>query len=330
MNGPVQPRVRLVSDLYVEEDREFLVLRGPGDARIRVSPAVSYILDSLRRGATVAELAETLRARFPGEPELDGKVRGLLARLRVLGFLEGFAASVPPAGRRLRVPIAGPARCIAAPLRLLPPLARGGLLLLLVVLALWAIGDLLTGHLRPSLPRLLGALDPLGVAAILLIAVPLHELGHAVACSLVGNGVPEAGILFRPNRIPRPFVEIAGRPRDGGRLAQLLVAGGGAFVDLLVAGVVAFVIVVSRGAAPGALVVAFWYCVSSFVLATSPLNPGDGRLIVNAVVGDELAAKYLFKMAPTPLVRHRAVWRARTFAFAHLLCTTAFFARFLA
>jgi len=265
--------VRPSSTLFVDEDGHAL----------RVSPQVSALWPLLRDGITPAALTAHLRARHPQAARVEEQVLALVASLRGSALLAGAPPAAPPPTRVTAVVDRVATIAARAIARLGVPVAAS-LIVFAVAAALVSNVIQLTGS-PPRLAPLLGASSWLGAAFVLLVAVPLHELGHAIAARSVGLRIAEVGLTVRG--LPRPFVRIPGSIAAPAR-HRVVIAAAGPLVDLAVAG---FAAAIARGTGSGAASVVFVWTLLGALAATSPLVSGDGARLLEGALDDDLVRR---------------------------------------
>jgi putative peptide zinc metalloprotease protein len=181
---------------------------------------------------------------------------------------------------------------------------------------------LLAWHGRvPPLSTLSLGFSLAGLAAFVLLVVPLHEAAHAIACRLAGAKVGDAGILFHGWILPGPFVETTAAYRVTKRAARFWIPAGGPAVNLVAAGVAGWSLLWLGDRAPAAqAVLAFVFVLSAiFVyLDTNPLAPSDGSHMLEALLDDELARRSALSRTRARLSSARTVAIYRVAASLHL------------
>jgi putative peptide zinc metalloprotease protein len=295
---------------------------------MRISGVGREIMPLLREGTTVASLVDFLHERYPAAQQLDRRVSTFVHSLAAAGLL----ANQPPGSekRRWRVEfvdidrLAGP---IARVLNALPA-GLGALLLLLAGgAALAGIIDLGQGGLRPHLSDVVHTFNASGVAALLLAVVPLHELGHAVACRAAGIRVTGAGLAVRGLMIV-PYVNTRDAYALASRRQRFWIPAAGPLVDFVALGCAAWIEIATsaRGLIGGAVHYLVILCIIVLCLDCSPFKVSDGRHALGVLIDDELAPKVAWVRRPSRLVRlsrPAAIWSFRAFCLLYVLSVAA-------
>jgi putative peptide zinc metalloprotease protein len=272
---------------------ETQLLISKGGRPVRVSTAAAAIMPLLLRGATLEMLQAELRARHPRARDVDPKVRAFVTQLYVSGLLEGSGKQQRAGPPRVLVPgVDALGARLASIWLVLPGLLRrgvgGGLILgaLAAVIAAYAHPSL-----RPHLSDVRHHFSWLGLALFAFVVVPLHELGHAVACRRAGVAVREAGVLVLGRFLPVPFVDTTGAYAVQDRRRRAWIPAMGPVVDLLAAGAAASVLLATSGGGTAGEAARTLLLISSmFVFFDSSLfTPSDGSHVAEALLGDELA-----------------------------------------
>lgn len=286
---------------------ETQLLISKGGRPVRVSAAATAIMPLLLQGATLEQLRNELTARHPRARDVGSKVEAFVTQLHVSGLLEGSDAQRGRQGPlRVLVPGVDPlaARLATAWLALPGWLRRvlcGGLLAGALVATIAAYAET---SLRPHLSDLRYHFSWFGLALFALVVVPLHELGHAVACRRAGVPVREAGVLFAGRFLPVPFVDTTGAYAVQDRRRRAWIPAMGPLVDLLGAGCAAAVLLATGGdGTAGEAARTLLLVCSMFVFFDSSLfTPSDGSHVAEALLDDELARVAGLTREPHPLV----------------------------
>jgi peptidase M50-like protein len=270
------------------------LLVAPEGTSLRVGATVAAVVPLLGEGISFEGLAAHLRRRHPGAADLEPKLRILVDQLAAARLLEGGEDPKPAAKqpRGLRTLDVDPlARALARPLRWLlaavPKPVALGLGGAVAAAAATGIVRLLTSPLRPQLTGVFHLSNLGGLALVLLVAMPLHELGHAVAARCLGVPVERLGIGIGFG-IPRLMVETPAARFLSSATQRFWIPFAGPLTDFLVAGAAAWGMLLSQRAAP-AVVVLFAFTLLSFGLNTSPLPQGDGSHMLEAILDDDWA-----------------------------------------
>ncbi|AGT10943.1 site-2 protease family protein [Paracoccus aminophilus] len=271
------------------------ILVQPDDGRsMRISPVGAELVPLLAQGATLHELESHLRRRFPAASDVNFKLRQFLGQLVTAGFL-GHAEATPIRRTTHRLVLFNPdpvARAIAAVLLGLPSFLRG----LLLGVLLGAAGVALTALvLSPALPHpreIVTRFSWGGLAFLLLVLLPIHELAHAVAARMAGIPVTSAGLLIH-GLTPGPFVDTSGAYRVTDRRKRFWIPAVGPLVDLLCCALAAGLLVFGPdwGLDPrvtSALPFVFLGSALLLTLNLNPIMPSDGSHMIEALRDDEL------------------------------------------
>jgi len=281
-------QIQLRADvMVVRREHGVMLLHVPATQRtLRVGRATETLLPALVEGTTF----DALVALVPG-PEVTPALTAFVDKLRGAGMLEGEGdAQAAPAMRvRLRPlldinPLAG---ALAAPLRALPTFVRRAFVWLVIGAAIAGIATLAWLHGRPRLTNVIYGFDVLALAWLLIVHMPLHELGHAVAARLAGIRVTSAGIMFRRLGLPVPYVLTSEAFRLRERRPRIWISAGGPLVDLVAVGIAAWLAVAVPGAIGHAAAYFVFLGLVTLLLNLNPLVGSDGSHILQAALDDD-------------------------------------------
>ncbi len=292
-----------------------------------VSPLVDEIWDVLVAGAQVSELAASLGEHRPRARDVASKLTAFLSLLWQAGLLEGSGGGAPPSPRGIEIDIDPVARTCASLLRRIPGPILAALAAASAAFSLWGLLLLLASPDHPRLRHLPAHLTVAGVLVIALGLIPLHELGHAVACRWAGVASGPAGIRFGRWWIPRPYVDTPLAWTIEPSTRRFWIPAGGPLVDLLAGGAASWLLVTSGPG--GALGAVAWlvalYSLIAVDVGTSPIPVGDGSHLLEALLDDELARRAALGRGQHRFVRPHSVRIYRLVAAAHLLGSAALF-----
>lgn len=288
---------------------------------LRASATVDDLWPLLTEGVRFDDLAARLRARYPRAHDIEPKLTAFLHRLRAAHLLEGDETTT---GLRPKVlfkfdpdPLA---RTIALPVQCLPRAVTLTLLGVTVGAAVLGIGLVLVSPSGPRFIHLMTRFSALGLALATLIMVPLHELGHLLACRLMGQPAAEAGVRLDRYRLPRPYVVTPTVLLTDDRWVRFWVPCGGPLADLLVGGAVAWVIL-ATGSTPSvtpALRFLLMATVVNVIVGTCPIPSGDGSHTLEALLGDEFARRSALSGRRSHFTSPHTVLYYRLACLAHL------------
>jgi putative peptide zinc metalloprotease protein len=308
----VNERIRLRSDVRcVALLRGQLLFVASDSASLRVSAAVQPLVDPLLNGATFLELVAAVRKRQPGAAAVEDQLMVFIGQLTRAGLIDGMPRAGRPQLRRLFVdpdPLLRPlARlCKAIPL----PLAW----LVAALSTLGAIAELLGAEARSQLHVAATAaadISIVGIALFVSIALPLHELAHALAARVAGVPVRELGLLLVGSVLPRPYVRTPDAIQLRSRARRAGIALAGPFSDLLVLGAAAHF-----SSHPAARCVMLLMLLA-LAIGTSPLREGDGSHALECLLGDDLARRSALARRRSPLTTATTVHTYRLACCAH-------------
>lgn len=279
---------RLADDAVVTVGAEGtpLLCRPVARSYVRLSPLAARVVGRFDGSITTGELVERLcleHRRLPGE--VKPVVAELVASLDHAGMFEG---SDP---RRVRGPVRrfpvlgallGPARLVGA---LLARAGRTGVVIEVVVL----VASLVLVATAPA-PSVGDVFAP-AVVAILVVAVALHEIGHAASAAALGAPSREAGVGLLFNVFPVVYVDRSAAVTLPSRAARAQVSFAGPAVDVLIAGLLAAGAHLSSGRVAATLAVTATAEILIAVYNLFPLLPTDGYGVLAALTGEIALAK---------------------------------------
>lgn len=285
------------------------VLFADGEGRgVRVSPVAASLYPLLRTGASPAALVADLHARYPRAAGIEEQVLAFVAKLVAVGLIAGDAQSPPARGSGLVLVVDRIAGVIASPLRRLPPRVRAAAAVAVVLAAVVVIASSVSA--RPHVALVSGAWR--SVLLILLVAIPLHELSHAIAARIVGVRVTSVGVTIRG--LPRLHVHTPGAV-SAPTLHRVTIAAAGPVSDLVVSACAWSVV---RHGGPAWLAIAATWSLLGALAASSPLVDGDGARALCALLNDELVRQAALGF-PVRLTPRRRVQAYRWAIVGHLL-----------
>jgi hypothetical protein len=246
---------------------------------VRVSPSAAALWPQLSAGASPAKLAASLGERFPHAARIDEQVLAFVGSLEAGHLLDGAPPDEPIHARRLTAVVDWLAAAIAVPVCRRKRTAAGAALVIAIAAVVVIAHHLAT--VRPRSTDMLAGLSWISAVFVLAVAVPLHELAHAITARAVGVRVTEVGVTLRG--LPRPYVSTPGAI-TAPRRHRVAIAAAGPFMDLIVAAGAA--LAAQRGVA-AAHVVAVWMLFCALA-STSPLIDSDGARVLHGVFNDEL------------------------------------------
>ena len=291
--GTADP-IRLRSDVthVRREGSQNLLVSADGRA-IRVSATVGPILPALREGTTIDALVRTLAVRYPNAQDVEPRVRDLVAVLARSSLLDA-SERADDSPRKLVVldvdSLALTGACfvskVPAPLRFVLALTAALVALFGPHLARRALGDSFAHAL----------LSREGVAAVFygfLVAVPLHEASHAVACRLTGSRVRSAGIARTRWGLPLFYVDTSLAYAVASRAKRGAIAAAGPLCDATLAGTLGVTACIAgRGSHVATFAGAAIFLHALFVIAAlNPFGATDGSHVLQAILADDLARR---------------------------------------
>jgi hypothetical protein len=268
-----------------------------GGLPIVVNAMGDGLMPLLARGASRRDLEAHLRERCPNASDLSSKLQAFLGRLERSGLLESSSErppAPPPRRRRIELVTLDPmARILARGLVRVPRAIGRSLLILLTLAAAWVTGVVLASPARPHPAWVVDHFDALGLAVFVLLAVPLHELAHAIACRAAGAPVGRAGIVFHGGVIPGPYVDTSDAYRVSSRWSRFWIPGCGPIMDLFAAAGGAALVVLTGGEGRIGAASQYLLVLSLFFLYfdTNPLVASDGSRALEALLDDDLARR---------------------------------------
>ncbi|MPZ50650.1 MAG: hypothetical protein GEU75_15360 [Dehalococcoidia bacterium] len=273
---------------------QVLLVSENGTPPLRVSGIGEELLPLLAEGTTLEALTEYLRARYPAARDIEPKLPAFLTKLRSVGLLsEGASQRHRGARGDAHIPLPNPdplARQLALLLRHLPADAARVALVLALAATLAGIVGVFLETPRPHPFDLVLAFSPAGLAILLLMVLPFHEFGHAVACRMAGAPVVGAGVTLYRYVVPKLYVNNTAVYRVAGRGPRVWIALAGPLVNVLVAGAAAWVAVATGdGWVEEAARYVVAGCLVTLVLGISPLAASDGSHALEALLDDDLA-----------------------------------------
>jgi hypothetical protein len=312
--------VRLAPQVRAVRRPTGLLLVGPGGNPVMVSPLAGEVLHLLVAGVRVGELARELQALRPRAGDTPVKLAVFLDRLGQAGLLEGREAA-GAAEPRLKIPVDGLARRVTAAVRPLPPRVLACVPGALAAASLAGLGGLLA---RPDRPRLTHLRAGATQAVLVLPAMGLlHELGHALACRLIG--VPSGPLTLRMSRlgVPRPAVRTPGAWGVEEAARRAWIPAGGPLVDLLTGGAAAWWLLLrgpdhGHSSTPRLLAL---YALMAVDVGTSPIPVGDGSHLLEALLDDEFARDAALLGRRSPFVRPGSARTYRVVCLTHALAS---------
>ena len=279
---------RLAADAVVTQGAEGapLLCRPLVRSYMRLSPLAARVVARLDGTITTDELVDRLCLEHRRlRPEVEPLVTDLVVSLDRAGMFEGST------NRRAR----GPVRRWPVLGALLPPagvlgraLARAGR----AVFVAEAVGVVVSLALVITAPAaLLGDASVVTLGLILIGALVLHELGHAVSAAALGAPSREAGVGLLFNVFPVVYVDRSAAVTLPSRLARAQVSLAGPAVDVLVAGALAAGAQLTHGTAAATLALAAAAQIALAVFNLFPLLPTDGYGVLAALTGEIALAK---------------------------------------
>jgi Zn-dependent protease len=296
-----------------------LVLVAPNARAVRASVKFAPLLPMLRAGVTIDEATKAIaRASTTGTPSpaIRTSVRAFLAQIRCAALLDGAPLTTTSyAGRALYIV---PSASFVVSRGLWNSVAAATLGLLLLLMSLLAAREVaaLGGALTPS--KIPATCSAAGALFFAFVAVPLHELGHAVACASLGARVSAIGVRFGKWGAPGPFVDTTLACVLPRRERRALIPLAGPLVDLAVFVTAA---AVRRNVEDATLHAAATFValltLVTLVLALNPFLPSDGAHALEAIFSDEQLRRAAIRGQRGPFTRssHVAIYRGCSAAY---------------
>lgn len=302
------------------------LLVSPEGVAVRVGASVDDFYPLLMEGARFEELAARLRDRHPSTREIDERLRALLQQLENSQLLECGEVerrSTTPARPLLSLDVDPLAKGCARALGQAPWPLRLAALGSAMLAALAGVLTLLTGPLKPSFYDAFIHFSGWGLALVLGVVVPLHELGHAIAARCVGVRVNRLCVGRGALGFPRPYVETPEALLVVESWRRFWIPCGGPLANFLLGGAAAWVAVATEraGGVGAAATLVFLYCLMSVIVGTSPLRAGDGSHMLEALLDDDHARLGALLGRPSRLSSPRGLQLYRSVAGIHTLLT---------
>ncbi len=315
--------IRLRSDVRrVSRPGSVLLIRAQGNP-LRVSATVDKIWPLLVDGVQVEDLVVHFERTFPAAGDVRIRVSNFAEQLRQSGFLEdspGFTNK-----RKLRQPptvdLDGLARRVAALLVQVPrPLAVLGMI---VIVSASTVGSALV-LIRPGHPRFIDMVRSFswaGLAFVLLFLMPLHEIGHAVACRLAGVRAGKLTVGSGAFGFPRLFLLTPDVLLLTERRRRLLVTCGGAICEIVVTGITAWALLIPGFLVPFRQIITFvfLFCILSLIAGTNPVHESDGSHVLEIFLNDDALRCVALQGRPSRFTSLRNVRIYRAACIAHVL-----------
>ena len=268
-----------------------LMLQSRSDVRaVKVSRSAAHLLPSLKNGATLDELCEVFGRRL-SEPQ-RAQVADFVGVLGRAGLLQSSSAKAPANElvRYAMLDLSGPLGALGARLRASRAAAAAAVATLIAVLLAVLAG---AGALLPHFAALEHAVAraPLsilaGMAALVAVVVPLHELAHAVVAGACGIERTRL-VVARRGFMPAVFCETPGSALISGRLKRVLVPAAGPIVDL---GFVVLFGLLALAATPLAscFAAASFTSLLALVVDCNPYSRSDGSRVLEILLDDDHA-----------------------------------------
>lgn len=285
------------------------VLFADGEGRgVRVSPVAASLYPSLRTGASPAALVAELQLRYPRAAGIEEQVLAFVAKLVAVGLIAHDAPTAPASVSSVTRVVDWIAGSIASPLRRLPPRVRAAGAVAVVLAAVVVVASAVGA--RPHVALVAGAWR--SVLVILLVAIPMHELAHAIVARIVGVRVTNVGVTIRG--LPRLHVHTPGAV-SAARLHRVAIAAAGPATDLMISACAWSAV---RHGGPAWLAITATWSLLGALAASSPLVDGDGARALCALLDDELVRQAALGL-PARLTPRRRVRAYRWTIVGHLV-----------
>lgn len=308
-----------------------LVLFLPGRPPLRVSDTVEPVWQSLVEGISPAELTLRFTELYPRAKKTPERVGDFLSKLLDAGLVvmpDGNMLKMSRAsGTEIKVLSLEPVAALLSKIALrVPKMLFGAILSMAILYSFCAMSVLLWSSSRPRISESLNLASLPGILFILLLSVPLHELGHVIACSIVGTRVGYLCIQPGFPGLIRPFVQTPEVFMLPSRWARLGIAVGGPISDLLLAGAAATLLLRENGVSnlTPAFHLWFLYSVITLNVGTSPLQDGDGSNILGSLLNDPFVSKTAILGHVSRFAKKENILIYRGVAFCHGLASLCF------
>jgi hypothetical protein len=304
------------------------ILYAPGSAPVRVTAAAKEIWPMLVTGARLDELAGRLSLLHPKARDSRERLEIFLSQLRSSGLLEDAPVKNTTRAKRkvrmlfdLDVLAARLARMVSwlpNPFWILITTVAAGM----AVIGAWL---LLVSSAKPRFFDAFTHFSVLGFIAVLTVVIPLHEIGHALACRLSCVRVGFLGLRRGLLGLPLPFVETPEMFLVANRWKRFQVSAAGLFSDLLLGGAAAWIVLWSgTGSLLGnAARFVFLYCLMTLNVGTSPMQAGDGSNMLSALLNDDFVRPAALLRQASRFSTKTHVWIYWSACIAHLVFTGA-------
>jgi putative peptide zinc metalloprotease protein len=281
-------------EVMVGANDEILLFNGSTGRYVRISPSAARLLHRLD-GSTASEITEALAHEHGVHVDtIAPTMARFFSELRTAEVLEVAAGpldrrdKVVAAVRRLpllRLPLVKRFSVLDLMARAIRPLGRPGLVATFVV-ALIGTGFGIATLVTSSVPESPGVLTVALVVAVLLVQIALHEVGHALACSLTGVPAREAGVGLLFYFLPIAYVDRTDSYRVRSRWARAGIAAAGPVVDGLSIGLAGLVVSTTSGTTSAAALMLLAILLVMFLFNLNPLLPTDTHQALEAIAGE--------------------------------------------
>ena len=312
---------------FVRRQNTLLLVSGSG-ATVRVSPGAEPLIPSMEKGTPYDDLVDILAKKHPNVPNVNPTLNKFLAQLSKSQILESDseedgAVKKPRKKRKYELMDPDPlAKSIAGAIQKVPaPITWG-------ILAIMMIASIVGAVMLPSYTKILhpsmvaSSFNIVAFLIFLLVIVPIHEAGHAIACRLVGSKVSGAGIILHGGIIPGPYVETTKAYSLKKKSHRFWIPAAGPIINLCSAGLMAWIIILSPQLSPYALEVLVYIFILSMLfvyLDTNPFTASDGSHMLEALLDDELARRSAFSKQASALSDKAGLAIYKRVSVAHLL-----------